>query len=203
MNNNGNCQLKSPCKFYHPSSACSFWKAGKCTKGDWCPWPHFEVPKSQANLLLTQATSQQPKAKAKGKAKSKAKAKAKRNASTSQPSDGSVGQPQGKAKAKAKSKANSNPSTPRHSLVNTLNQTDTNIKAEEKKLRKLRQKKKATQRALSQGNQRVAIGVPVTSADVAATSRDNASSRDAPPASNPFGAGSMLAAPVHLSPLNP
>ena len=87
--------------------------------------------------------------------------------------------------------------------MNTLNQTDTNIKAEEKKLRKLRQKKKATQRALSQGNQRVAIGVPMTSADVAAATRDNSSSREAPPASNPFGAGSMLAAPVHSSPLNP
>ena len=139
MNNNGNCQLKSPCKYYHPSSSCKHWKAGTCTKGDWCPWPHFELKKSQATLMLNQAAPGQPPATA----KRKAKAKAKRKSSSSQPSTGNVQQPQGKAKAKAKSKAASGTSTPqRHDLVNTLNQTDTNIKAEEQKLRQLKQKRR-------------------------------------------------------------
>ena len=184
MNNNGHCQNKSPCKYYHPSSVCKFWKAGNCSKDSACTWPHFNLPKSQANMMLNQAEPNQPKPKAKGKAKPKAK----RRSKDSQPSTGNASQPKGKAKAKAKSKPTSGAATPqRHDLVNTLNQTSNNLKEAEKKLRRLKQKKKATQQALNQGSHRIAIGVP-----------DNA-----PEAGNPFGAGSIIAAPVHSSPLNP
>jgi len=60
----GTCSKGADCNYYHPPG-CRFFKEGKCTAGNKCPFRHYD--KKSANA----AAPPSPKAKAKTKAKAK------------------------------------------------------------------------------------------------------------------------------------